>query len=120
MQLASAEGAEAVQWAVDTIWKHDVGPQPATLRAQPNRALLPPPGGWRWCGTGILPALPLRGQIPQGVPFKFNLAQIPFAPRTRKRAHVSDALGLPILRTSKTPDEAYHTCASSPRPRRSS
>ena len=107
MQLASAEGAEAVQWAVDTIWKHDVGPQPATLRAQPNRALFAAGRlAMVWDGEFFRRYL-FGAQTPQGVPFKFNLAQIPFAPRTRKRAHVSHALGLPILRTSKTPDEAW-------------
>jgi multiple sugar transport system substrate-binding protein len=107
MQLASAEGVEAVQWAVDTIWKHDVGPQPATLRAQPNRALFAAGRlAMVWDGEFFRRYL-FGAQTPQGVPFKFNLAQIPFAPRTRKRAHVSHALGLPILRTSKTPEEAW-------------
>jgi ABC-type glycerol-3-phosphate transport system substrate-binding protein len=41
------------------------------------------------------------------VPFKFNLAQLPFAPRTKQRAQVAHALALPILRTAKTPDAAW-------------
>jgi ABC-type glycerol-3-phosphate transport system substrate-binding protein len=107
MTLSEAPAEAAVQWAVDTIWKHDLGPQPATVRATPNRTLF---------ANGRL-AMVLDGeffrrylfgaQTPQGVPFKFNLAQLPFAPRTRKRANVYHALALPILRDASLPDAAW-------------
>jgi multiple sugar transport system substrate-binding protein len=107
MLLSQAAPADAVQWAVDTIWKADVGPQPATLRTTPHRTLF----------TGGKLAMVMDGeffrrnlfgaQAPQGVPFKFNLAQMPFAPRTNKRANVFHTLALPILRGSKSPDAAW-------------
>lgn len=107
MVLSQGPAMDAVQWSVDTIWKHDLGPQPATLKASPNRTLF---------ANGRL-ALVMDGeffrrylfgpQTPQGVPFKFNLAQIPFAPRTNKRANVFHTLGLPILNGAKAPDAAW-------------
>ena len=107
MLLGSGEAADAVQWAVDTIWKHDVGPQPATLKAQPNRTLFAAGRlAMVWDGEFFRRYL-FGAQTPQGVPFKFNVAQIPFAPRTKQRAQVAHALALPILRTSKTPDAAW-------------
>jgi multiple sugar transport system substrate-binding protein len=107
MTLSEAPAVEAIQWAVDTIWKHDVGPQPATLKEKPNRTLFAE-GRLAMVWDGEYFRRYLYGvQTPQGVPFKFNLAQLPFAPRTRKRADVYHALALPMLRDAKLPDAAW-------------
>lgn len=106
MVLSQAPAMEAIQWTVDSIWKHDLAPQLATLRATLNRALF---------ATGRL-AMLIEGEYfrrylygPQslGGSFNFNLAQIPFAPRTRQRASVYHSLALPILRGAKAPDAAW-------------
>ena len=40
-------------------------------------------------------------QMLQGTPFKYNLAQIPFAPRTRQRHIVFNSLGLPAYKAGR-------------------
>jgi multiple sugar transport system substrate-binding protein len=105
--ISEPAAAEGIQWCVDTIWRHDVTPQPATTKADPDRVLFANGRlGMVWEGEFFRRYL-FGAQTPQGVPFKFDLAQIPFAPRTRKRANVFHTLGLPILRDSKVPDGAW-------------
>ncbi|MGH2353969.1 MAG: ABC transporter substrate-binding protein [Chloroflexota bacterium] len=107
MVLSEASAVDAVQWAVDAIWKHDLAPQPATTKATPNRELFALGKlAMVWDGEYFRRYL-FGPRTPQGVPFKFNLAQIPFAPRTRKRANIFHSLALPILRDAKAPDAAW-------------
>lgn len=107
MVLSDPAAAEGVQWCVDAIWRHDLAPQPATTKAEPNRVLFASGRlAMVWDGEFFRRYL-FGAQTPQGVPFKFDLAQIPFAPRTRKRANVFHTLGLPILRPSKVPEGAW-------------
>ncbi|MGH2355990.1 MAG: extracellular solute-binding protein [Chloroflexota bacterium] len=107
MVLAEPPAIEAVQWAVDTIWKHDVQPQLASERATRNRVLFAQ-GRLAMAVEGEFFRRYLFGpQTPEGVPFKFNLAQIPFAPRTKTRACVFHSLGLPALRDGRDPDAAW-------------
>jgi len=107
MVLSDPAAVEAVQWSVDTIWKSDVNPQPATTAAEPNRVLF---ANGRlamvWDGEYFRRYL-FGPQTPQGLPFKFDLAQIPFAPRTRKRSNVFHTLGLTMVRDTKVPDGAW-------------
>jgi multiple sugar transport system substrate-binding protein len=107
MVLSEPAAAEGIQWCVDAIWRHDVAPQPATTQAEPNRVLFAN-GRLAMVWDGEFFRRYLFGpQTPQGVPFRFDLAQIPFAPRTRKRFNVFHSLGLPILRDTKAPDGAW-------------
>jgi multiple sugar transport system substrate-binding protein len=107
MLLSEPAAVEGVQWCVDAMWRHDVAPQPAALRATPVRELFNNGRlGMAWEGEFFRRGL-FGPQAPQGVPFKFDLAQIPFAPRTRKRVNAFHTLGLPILRESKMADGAW-------------
>jgi ABC-type glycerol-3-phosphate transport system substrate-binding protein len=45
-------------------------------------------------------------QTPQGTQFRYNLAQVPFAPRTRQRHIVFNSLGLPAYKAGR-PDAAW-------------
>ncbi|MBI3972052.1 MAG: extracellular solute-binding protein [Chloroflexi bacterium] len=101
LTLSEPPAVEAIQWAVDTIWKHDVQPHLATEKAAPNRTLFQQ-GRLAMLIEGEFFRHYLFGpQTPQGTPFKYNLAQIPFATRTRTRHIVFNALGLPALREGK-------------------
>jgi multiple sugar transport system substrate-binding protein len=105
--LSEPAAAEGIQWCVDAIWRHDVAPQPATTRADPNRVLFANGRlGMVWDGEFFRRYL-FGPQTPQGLPFRFDLAQIPFAPRTRQRANVFHTLGLPILRPTTVPEGAW-------------
>lgn len=105
--LSEPPSVEAMQWTVDTIWKHDVAPAVATEKETPVEQLF----------TRGRVAIVMFGEFfrrslfgprtPQGTAFKFNLVQLPFAPRTRKRANVFHALGLAALREGKTPEGAW-------------
>jgi multiple sugar transport system substrate-binding protein len=106
LTISEPPAVEAIQWAVDTIWKHDVQPRLATVNATPNRTLFQQ-GRLAVLVEGEFFRRYLFGpQTPQGTPFKYNLAQLPFAPRTRTRNIVFNALGLPALREGK-PDAAW-------------
>jgi multiple sugar transport system substrate-binding protein len=107
LTLSEPPALEAIQWAVDTIWKHDVQPRLATIGATPNRTLFQQ-GRLAMLIEGEFFRRFLYGpQTPQGTPFKYNLAQLPFAPRTRQRSIVFNSLGLPTLRVAKNPDAAW-------------
>jgi len=107
MVLSEPAAAEAIQVSVDTIWRHDVNPQPATTAAEPHRVLFANGRlAMAWDGEFFRRYL-FGPQTPQGLPFKFDLAQIPFAPRTRKRSNVFHTLGLTMVRDTKVPDGAW-------------
>jgi multiple sugar transport system substrate-binding protein len=106
LTLAEPPNVEAIQWAVDTIWKHDVQPHLATIQATPNRTLFQQ-GRLALLIEGEFFRRYLYGpQTPQGTPFKYNLAQLPFAPRTRQRHIVFNSLGLPALKAGN-PEAAW-------------
>jgi ABC-type glycerol-3-phosphate transport system substrate-binding protein len=102
LTLSEPPTVEAIQWAVDTIWKHDVQPRLATVQATPNRTLFQQ-GRLAMLIEGEFFRRYLYGpQTPQGTPFAYNLAQIPFAPHTKQRHIVFNSLGLPALKAGRS------------------
>ena len=97
---------EAIQWAVDTIWKHDVAPQRVTLQTTLNRALFAA-GRLAMLIEGEYFRRYLFGPQSLGGTFKFNLSVIPFSPRTKKRASVYHSLALGMMQSAKVPDAAW-------------
>jgi hypothetical protein len=97
MVLSEPPAAEAIQWVVDLTWRYDVAPQPPTVRATIDRQLFAP-GRLAMLTQGEFFRRYLYGAQSLNPLFKYNLAQIPFSPRTKKRASVFHALGLPIIR----------------------
>jgi ABC-type glycerol-3-phosphate transport system substrate-binding protein len=109
--LNSPEGREALQYAMDSFARHDVAPAADTTSnatANTARTLFQ---------TGKL-GLMFDGEFfrrnmfgprapKEGIPFKWNLAQLPFAPETGKRGMVYHTLALPITKDSKNPEAVW-------------
>jgi multiple sugar transport system substrate-binding protein len=109
--LNSPEGRAALQYAMDTFMKHDVAPAADTnSNASANTARTLFQGGkLGLMFDGEFFRRNLFGpRAPQaGIPFKWNLAQLPFAPKTNKRGMVYHTLALPISKDSKNPDAVW-------------
>jgi ABC-type glycerol-3-phosphate transport system substrate-binding protein len=105
--LSQPAAMNAMQYVVDHIWQHELGPYPETLATSNAVALFT---------TGRLALLmgndsvrkqffgPLR---PQGLSFKLNLAQVPFSPTTGTRHFCWHGLALPTMQPTKVPDAAW-------------
>jgi ABC-type glycerol-3-phosphate transport system substrate-binding protein len=107
LTLSDPQAVDAIQWAVDTIWRHDVQPQLATTNATPDQKLFTQ-GRLALAMEGEFFRQNLYGpQAPQGTPFKYNLAQLPFCPRTKQRAEVFNTLGLVSVKAAKALDAAW-------------
>lgn len=106
MVMSQPATAEAIQWAVDSIWRHDVAPQRTTLQATLNRALFAS-GRLAMLFEGEYFRRYLFGPQSLGGTFKFNLSVVPFSPRTRKRASVYHSLGLGMMQSAKVPEAAW-------------
>jgi len=109
--LNSPEGREALQYTLDTFTKHDVAPAAdTTSNATANTArTLFQAGKLGLIFDGEFYRRSLFGpRAPkEGIPFKWNLAQLPFAPKTGKRGMVYHTLALPITKDSKNPEAVW-------------
>lgn len=109
--LNSPEGREALQYTMDSWAKHDVAPAAdTTSNATANTGrMLFQTGKLGLIFDGEFFRRNLFGpRAPKdGIPFKWNLAQLPFAPKTNKRGMVYHTLALPINKASKNPEAAW-------------
>ena len=55
---------------------------------------------------------------PGGIPFRYDIAQLPFAPGKRKRASVYNGNGLAMIRGTKQPEGVWHSGSTSAPPRK--
>lgn len=105
--INSPESKETLQFMLDLIYKHDVHPtvdsiQRATLRTMFQTGQV----GMDLEGEFFSRYLWGTNAPKTGIPFKYDLAKIPFSPKG-KRVGFFNALGAPILRQSKHPEETW-------------
>lgn len=105
--INSPESRETLQFMLDLIYKHDVHPtvdsiQRATLRTMFQTGQV----GMDLEGEFFSRYLWGTNAPKTGIPFRYDLAKIPFSPKG-KRAGFFNALGAPILKQSKHPEETW-------------
>jgi len=106
--LNSPESREAHQYVLDLIYEHDVHPDVATLSVWATTRTMFQTGQAAMVVEGEFLRRYLWGvRAPkEGIPFNYDLALLPFSPK-KTQGMVYHCLGVPIMKDSKHPDEAW-------------
>jgi ABC-type glycerol-3-phosphate transport system substrate-binding protein len=106
--LLEPPAVEAIQWIADTALRHGVAPQPDDIRAAvgatspvtlftAGKLAMNVDGSWR-----------VNAYADAIKDFEWDVAHLPLAPRTGKRASVLHGTGLGVNRAGKAVDAAVH------------